>query len=200
MWASVRVVLDHPVAVLQFIAFLHGKARMNSLEVSSPQTLKCVGWMVSTLGICFMVIGGRLDRNVPSWRAEHWFQKILVVYNLNVDMKREDCEIFMGMDVDVIALHIRLKRRIDHRLCKLQHGCIGKSYTEKCFVFAGQGFAILNRILGHDCHASLGQFIVHVRLFGYTSRLISSSAMRFAKRRACLRARCLKAMRCLKSG
>ena len=50
-----------------------------------------------------------------------------------------------------------------------------------------------------DFQESMGQFMVHVRLLGYSSGLVSSSAMRFAERHPCLRAGCLKAMRCLDS-
>ena len=34
--ALLRVVLDYLVVVLQFVVFLHGRARMHSVEVSSP--------------------------------------------------------------------------------------------------------------------------------------------------------------------
>ena len=73
------------------------------------------------LGICFIVIADRFDRRVLRWRAEQWFQKILVVCNSDFGMKLGDCDILIGMGVDVRALHIRLKQHIDLSPWKLQH-------------------------------------------------------------------------------
>ena len=62
---------------------------------------------------------GRFDQHVLSWRAEHWFQKILEVSDIDFGMKRDDCEIFVGMDVNVRTQQIRLKQHIDHSRWKL---------------------------------------------------------------------------------
>ena len=75
-----------------------------------------------------MVIGGRFDQRVLKWRAAQWFRNILEVYTADFDMKPEDCEIFVGMDVDVRTQQIRLKQYIDHSLWKFQYGCIAKNY------------------------------------------------------------------------
>ena len=41
-----------------------------------------------SLCTCVMVIGGLFNLCFFSWRAEQWFQKLLMVYNSNFDMKR----------------------------------------------------------------------------------------------------------------
>ena len=95
-------------------------------------------WMYGVyLGICFMVSGGRFDQRVLSSMAEQWFQKILEVYYADFRMKREDCEIFVCIDVEVRTQQIRLKQHIDHSRQTLQHCCTAKTYAEKCVVFAG---------------------------------------------------------------
>ena len=124
---------------------------------------------------------------------------MLEVYNADLGMKREDCEMFVGMDVDVQTQQIRLKQHIDHSPRKPQHGCTAKNYGQKYFVVAGKCCGIVCETVEHDFHKSLGQSMVHVRLVAYYSGLPSSFAMRFAKRQPCLRAGYLKAMRLLDS-